>query len=184
MKFFFSIITSIFIIIGFSPLAFAAKGPVLNADRASTAYTASALQKCSENPKFMERASSATTQKDITRFKRYGKALCGDDGLPHLIIGPPLEPFGALLNRGHEGDLLIPGVLFIYIAGIIGWSGREYLIESKKAKDPSEYEIIIDLKLARKCLVKGAQWPLLANRQGKDGSLREKDKNITVNGPR
>ena len=184
MKSFFSIITSIFIIIGFSPLAFAAKGPVLNADRASTAYTASALQKCSENPKFIERASSATTQKDITRFKRYGKALCGDDGLPHLIIGPPLEPFGALLNRGHEGDLLIPGVLFIYIAGIIGWSGREYLIESKKAKDPSEFEIIIDLKLARKCLVKGAQWPLLANRQGRDGSLREKDKNITVNGPR
>ena len=184
MKFFFSIITSIFIIIGFSPLAFAAKGAVLNADRASTAYTASALQKCSENPKFIERASSATTQKDITRFKRYGKALCGDDGLPHLIIGPPLEPFGALLNRGHEGDLLIPGVLFIYIAGIIGWSGREYLIESKKAKDPSEFEIIIDLKLARKCLVKGAQWPLLANRQGRDGSLREKDKNITVNGPR
>ena len=104
--------------------------------------------------------------------------------MPHLIIGPPLEPFGALLNRGHEGDLLIPGVLFIYIAGIIGWSGREYLIESKKTKDPADLEIIIDLKLARKCLVKGAQWPLLANRQGRDGALRESDKNITVNGPR
>ena len=184
MRFFFSLIASVFLIIGFSPAAFAAKGPVLNADRASTEYTASALQKCSENPKFMERANSATAQKDITRFKRYGKALCGDDGLPHLIIGPPLEPFGALLNRGHEGDLLIPGVLFIYIAGIIGWSGREYLIESKKTKDPSDLEIIIDLKLARKCLVKGAQWPLLANRQGRNGDLREKDKNITVNGPR
>ena len=45
-------------------------------------------------------------------------------------------------------------------------------------------EIIIDLKLARRCLVKGAQWPLLANRQGRNGDLREKDKNITVNGPR
>jgi len=184
MKLFFSILTSFLLIIGITPAAYAAKGKVLNADRASTEYTASALQQCSENPKFIERASSATSKKDITRFKRYGKALCGDDGLPHLIIGPPLEPFGALLNRGHEGDLLIPGVLFIYIAGIIGWSGREYLIESKKTKDPADMEIIIDFDLAKKCLAKGAQWPLLANRQGRDGDLREKDKNITVNGPR
>ena len=184
MKFFFSIIVSVLLIIGLAPVANAAKGKILNADRASTEYTASALQKCSENAKFIERASSASSQKDIIRFERYGKAMCGDDGLPHLIIGPPLEPFGALLNRGHEGDLLIPGVLFIYIAGIIGWSGREYLIESKKTKNPSELEIIIDFDLAKKCLVKGAQWPLLANKQGKNGGVREKDKNITLNGPR
>ncbi len=164
MKFFFSIITSVFLFLGITPIALAANGPALNADRASTEYT--------------------TTQKDIARFERYGKASCGDDGLPHLIIGPPLEPWGALLNRGHEGDLLIPGVLFIYIAGIIGWSGREYLIESKKTKNPADLEIIIDLDLARKCLVKGAQWPLLANKQGRNGDLREKDNNITLNGPR
>ena len=184
MKFFFSIIISFFLFLGITPIALAAKGQVLNPDRASTEFTASALNNCSENTKFFERASSAKTQKDITRFERYGKAACGDDGLPHLIIGPPLEPFGALLNRGHEGDLLIPGVLFIYIAGIIGWSGREYLIESKKTKNPAELEIIIDLDLARKCLVKGDQWPLLANKQGRNGDLREKDNNITLNGPR
>ena len=184
MKLFFSIITSVFLIIGITPLAYAAKGPVLNNDRPSTEYIASALQQCSENPKFIERASAANSAKDIARFERYGKALCGDDGLPHLIIGPPIEPFGALLNRGHEGDLLIPGVLFIYIAGIIGWSGREYLIESKKTKNPADMEIIIDLKLARTCLIKGAQWPLLANKQGRNGDLRESDKNITLNGPR
>ena len=184
MKFFFSIITSVFLFLGITPIALAANGPVLNADRASTEYTASALTTCSENPKFIERASSASSQKDIARFERYGKAACGDDGLPHLIIGPPLEPWGALLNRGHEGDLLIPGVLFIYIAGIIGWSGREYLIESKKTKNPADLEIIIDLDLARKCLIKGAQWPLLANKQGRNGDLREKDNNITLNGPR
>ena len=184
MKFFFSIVITCFLFLGITPTAFAAKGQVLNPDRASTEFTASPLTKCSENPKFIERASSAKTQKDITRFERYGKAACGDDGLPHLIIGPPLEPFGALLNRGHEGDLLIPGVLFIYIAGIIGWSGREYLIESKKTKNPADLEIIIDLDLARKCLIKGAQWPLLANQQGKNGDLREKDNNITLNGPR
>ena len=184
MKFFFSIITSVFLIVGITPFAMAANGPTLNADRGSTEFTASALQTCSENPKFIERASLATTPKDIARFERYGKALCGDDGLPHLLIGPPIEPFGALLNRGHEGDLLIPGVLFIYIAGIIGWSGREYLIESKKTKNPAEMEIIIDFDLAKKCLVKGAQWPLIANQQGRNGDLREEDKNITLNGPR
>ena len=48
----------------------------------------------------------------------------------------------------------------------------------------AELEIIIDLDLARKCLVKGAQWPLLANKQGRNGDLREKDNNITLNGPR
>ena len=90
MKFFFSIITSGFLFLGITPTALAANGPALNADRASTDYTASALTTCSENPKFIERASTAKTQKDITRFERYGKAACGDDGLPHLIIGPPL----------------------------------------------------------------------------------------------
>ena len=72
-------------------------------------------------------------------------------------------------------------------AGIIiefNRSGREYLIESKKTKNPADLEIIIDLDLARKCLVKGAQWPLLANKQGRNGDLREKDNNITLNGPR
>ncbi len=184
MKFFFSIITSVFLFLGLTPIALAANGPALNADRASTEFTASALTKCSENAKFIERANSATTQKDIARFERYGKASCGDDGLPHLILGAPLEPWGALFNRGHEGDLLIPGTIFIYIAGIIGWSGREYLIESKKTKNPAENEIFIDFELAQQCLIKGAQWPLLANTQGRSGELRESDKNITLNGPR
>jgi len=184
MKFFFSIITSVFLFLGLTPIALAANGPALNADRASTEFTASALTKCSENPKFIERANSATTQKDIARFERYGKASCGDDGLPHLILGAPLEPWGALFNRGHEGDLLIPGTIFIYLAGIICWSGMEYLIESKKTKNPAENEIFIDFELAQQCLIKGAQWPLLANTQGRSGELRESDKNITLNGPR
>ena len=111
LKFFFSIITSVFLFLGITPIALAANGPALNADRASTEFTASALTKCSENPKFLERASTATTQKDIARFERYGQASCGDDGLPHLIIGPPLEPWGALLNRGHEEIYLFQGII-------------------------------------------------------------------------
>ena len=69
MKFFFSIITSVFLFLGITPIALAANGPALNADRASTEYTASALTKCSENPKFIERANSATTQKTSQDLK-------------------------------------------------------------------------------------------------------------------
>ena len=176
-------ILSLFILFGTAPTVNAA-GEALNADRASTEFTASALTSCSENARFQERASSATTAKDIARFERYSKASCGDDGLPHLIIGATIEPFGALANRHHEGDILIPAHIFIYIAGIIGWSGREYLRASKNLKNPAENEIFIDFALARQCLIKGAAWPLEANKQGRSGDLREKDENITLNGPR
>jgi len=57
-------------------------------------------------------------------------------------------------------------------------------LNQKKTKNPADLEIIIDLDLARKCLVIGAQWPLLVNKQGRNGDLREKDNNITLNGPR
>jgi len=183
MRRLFSIILSAFLLIGFAPLANAA-GEVLNKDRNSTDFTASALTTCSENARFKERASAASTPKDIARFERYGQASCGDDGLPHLIIAPTFEPFGALLNRHHEGEILIPAHIFIYIAGIIGWSGREYLRASKGTKNPAENEIIIDFALARKCLVKGAAWPVEANKQGRSGDLREADENISLNGPR
>ena len=180
----FAILITTLIFVGFAPIANAAKGAVLNQDRPPTDFTASALQPCSENAKFQERAGLATTEKDKARFQRYSKALCGDDGLPHLLIGPPIEPFGALINRGHEGDLLIPGVMFIYIAGIIGWSGREYLRFAKTQKNSAEYEIIIDTAVAWQCIKKGAAWPLQANRQGKNGDLREADDNVSLNGPR
>tara|TARA_B100000131_G_C17994613_1_gene563984 strand:- start:185 stop:736 length:552 start_codon:yes stop_codon:yes gene_type:complete len=183
MRRLFSILLSAFLLLGLAPIANAA-GEALNADRASTDFTASALNKCADNARFQERASAATTPKDIARFERYSKASCGDDGLPHLIIAATIDPYGALANRHHEGDVLIPAHIFIYIAGIIGWSGREYLRESKKTKNPAENEIFIDFALARQCLRKGAAWPLEANRQGRNGDLREKDENITLNGPR
>ncbi len=183
MRRLFSILLSAFLLLGLAPIANAA-GEALNPDRASTEFTASALTSCSENARFQERASAASTPKDVARFERYSKASCGDDGLPHLIIGATIEPFGALANRHHEGDILIPGHIFIYIAGIIGWSGREYLRASKKLKNPAENEIFIDFELARACLIKGAAWPIEANKQGRSGDLREKDENITLNGPR
>ena len=54
--------------------------------------------------------------------------------------------------------------MFIYIAGIIGWSGREYVRAVRGKKNAAEYEIIIDTDLAWQCLKRGAAWPLQANR--------------------
>ncbi|KGG16491.1 MULTISPECIES: photosystem I reaction center subunit III [unclassified Prochlorococcus] len=183
MRRLFSILLSAFLVLGLAPLANAA-GEAVNRDRPSTDFIASGLTPCSDNARFQERAAGASTPKDIARFERYSKASCGDDGLPHLVITPTIEPFGALASRHHEGDVLIPGHIFIYIAGIIGWSGREYLRASKQNKNPSENEIFIDFALARKCLIKGAAWPFEANKQGRNGDLREKDENISLNGPR
>jgi photosystem I subunit 3 len=183
MRRLFAILLSAFLFLGLAPLVNAA-GEDLNADRDSTSFSASALTTCSENSRFNERASQASSPKDIARFERYSKASCGDDGLPHLIIAPTIEPFGALANRHHEGDVLIPAHIFIYIAGIIGWSGREYLNAIKGKKNAAENEIYIDFALARACLIKGAAWPLEADKQGKSGALRESDDKITLNGPR
>ncbi len=177
MRRFFAILLSAFLVIGFAPVANA--GPDLNPDRESTSFTASALTTCSENARFQERASAASTPQDVARFERYGKASCGDDGLPHLIIAPTLEPFGALANRGHEGDVLIPAHIFIFVAGIIGWAGREYLRAARASSDPVDKELFFDPDLLRDALVKGARWPELADKESRGGDLRESNKNIT-----
>ncbi len=178
MRRIFAILLSAFLFIGLAPAVHA--GAEFNSDRADTSFEASGLVPCSENSRFQERASQASTPKDVARFDRYSKASCGDDGLPHLLITPTIEPFGALAMRGHEGDVLIPAHIFIYIAGIIGWSGREYLKSIRGTKGAADKEIFIDFSLAQQCLIKGAAWPLHANREGRSGELREKDENITI----
>ncbi len=180
MRRLFAILLSAFLVLGLAPIANAAGGAEFNADRGDTSFTASALAPCSENSRFNERASAASTPQDIARFERYSHASCGDDGLPHLIIGPTLEPFGALFMRGHEGEVLIPAHIFIYVAGIIGWSGRHYLIESRKTKNPAENEINLDFDLVRAAVIKGAAWPLEAHKEGVSGNLREPERNQDI----
>ena len=181
MRRLFAILISAFLIFGFAPIA-KAEGAALNADRESTAFTASALTTCADNAKFQERASAAVTAKDKARFERYSTASCGDEGLPHLIIGPTLEPFGAGIMRGHEGDVLIPAHIFVYICGIIGWSGREYLKLSKASKKAAENEIFLDPDLVREALWKGAEWPRWAHAEGTSGQLREPERNSEIAG--
>merc|ERR1711907_148724 len=83
-------------------------------------------------------ALKATIARTNKRFDTYGKSglLCGSDGLPHLIAEP-----GFALRYGHAGDVFIPTFCFLYFAAAIGFSGRQYLIQTKSA----DKEIIIDV---------------------------------------
>nr|YP_009313634.1 Photosystem I reaction center subunit III (plastocyanin-binding) [Helminthocladia australis]SCW21888.1 Photosystem I reaction center subunit III (plastocyanin-binding) [Helminthocladia australis] len=118
-------------------------------------------------------ALEAQINKTKNRFERYGKAglLCGSDGLPHLISD-------GRWNRA--GDFVFPGLLFIYIAGWIGWVGRGYLQAVSKTSKPTEKEIIIDVPLALKFSASGFTWPLAAWQEFTSGNLIEAEENITV----
>ena len=78
------------------------------------------------------------------------------------------------------GEFLIPSILFLYIAGWIGWAGRSYLIAVRGEKSPEEKEIIIDVPLAVKCSLGAATWPLLSFKDIVSGAMFAKENEITV----
>ena len=118
-------------------------------------------------------ALNATIEKTHKRFDFYGKQglLCGNDGLPHLIVDG---------RWSHAGEFVYPGIVFLYIAGWIGWVGREYLIKIKSGEKPTQKEIIIDVPLATSLLGRGFTWPVAAWSALKNGSLIESEDKITV----
>ena len=118
-------------------------------------------------------ALKATIEKTKRRFDNYGRVglLCGSDGLPHLIVDG---------DQAHWGEFITPGLLFLYIAGWIGWVGRSYLISVRSEKKPGRKEIIIDVPLAFRLIWRGFIWPLAAINEFRAGTLVEKDANITV----
>jgi photosystem I subunit 3 len=136
----------------------------------------SGLVPCKDSKAFQQRAKSAKNTTDDpnsgrNRFERYSEALCGPEGLPHLIVD-------GRLNRA--GDFLIPSVLFLYIAGWIGWVGRAYLQSVKKDSNPEEKEIIIDVPRAISFMLTGFSWPLLALKELTTGELTAKEEEIPV----
>jgi len=138
--------------------------PIASADYAN-------LTPCGENAAFIQRAKSATTPQAKARFEQYSQLLCGEEGLPHLIVDG---------NLAHAGEFLIPSVLFLYIAGYIGWAGRSYLQAIKKEGKAEEKEIIIDVPLAIKCSLGAAAWPVAAVGEITSGAMFAKDNEITV----
>jgi photosystem I subunit 3 len=86
------------------------------------------LVPCKDSPEFQDLAKNArSTNGDPAsakaRFDRYSQAMCGPEGFPHLIVDG---------NLSKAGDFLIPSILFLYMAGWIGWVGRSYLQVTKK----------------------------------------------------
>ena len=108
------------------------------------------------------------------RFNRYSNSelLCGKDGLPHLITDGRWD---------HAVEFIIPGIMFLYITGWIGWVGRSYLnTVSNKFTNPTEKEIIIDVPLALKVMSSGFIWPISAWQEFMSGNFLVSDSEITV----
>ncbi|MGF1496204.1 MAG: Photosystem I reaction center subunit III [Elainellaceae cyanobacterium] len=131
------------------------------------------LTPCDESPAFQARAAAASTPQAKRRFELYADSnvLCGPEGLPHLVVDGRLS---------HAGEFIIPSILFLYIAGWIGWVGRAYLIKVRDEKNPEEKEIIIDVPLALRVMAGGFAWPVSAVKEFLSGELVEAEENIPV----
>lgn len=131
------------------------------------------LTPCGESTAFQQRADSARTPQAARRFEFYANSnlLCGPEGLPHLVVDGRLN---------HAGEFLIPSILFLYIAGWIGWVGRAYLISVREEKDTEMHEIIIDVPRALKIMLTGFAWPLGALKEFTTGELVAKEEEIPV----
>nr|YP_011005051.1 Photosystem I subunit III [Analipus japonicus]WAM61914.1 Photosystem I subunit III [Analipus japonicus] len=156
----------------------------------------SGLTKCSESSPFNNRLESSVRklqsriqkyeagsppalaleqQIDRTkqRFTRYSNSelLCGKDGLPHLITDGRWD---------HAVEFIIPGIMFLYITGWIGWVGRSYINKVSNTSNPTEKEIIIDVPLALKIMASGFIWPISAWQEFTSGDFLAPDSEITV----
>ncbi len=138
---------------------------------AASAENAS-LVPCSESPAFQERMKSSPDSYYFNKpFEAYAQhELCGEDGLPHLVLD----------RLDRAGDVLLPIGIFLYVAGLIGWTGRSYLRATKKGPSPEQKEIFIDLPLALQSVLKGLTWPALAVQELLSGELTAKEGDIPV----
>lgn len=169
------------------PAAFAISSILFSAPALPASADISGLTPCKESKQFAKRekqqvkkleaamskyepdsapalALKATIEKTKHRFEEYGKQglLCGSDGLPHLIVNG---------DQRHWGEFITPGLLFLYIAGWIGWAGRSYLIAIRDEKKPTQKEIIIDVPLANRLIWRAFNWPVSAYREYVNGEL-------------
>ena len=71
-------------------------------------------------------------------------------------------------------------MMFLYITGWIGWTGRSYLQATKASKKPTEKEIIIDVPLASQFMLSGFIWPFAAWQEFSSGKLLAPADEITV----
>ena len=155
-RLFFALLLASFVWINFVPVAFAEN---------------TTLVTCKESPAFVERMQNAPDSYYTTKpFQAYSRLLCGEDGLPHLVLDR--------LNLAF--DVIAPITMFLYIAGWIGWSGRSYLVVIRKQGAGEEKELFIDIGLFVGCMVKALIWPMLAVKEFLSGELVAKDDEIPI----
>jgi len=107
------------------------------------------------------------------RFERYGNSslLCGKEGLPRIIASG---------QWNHVNEFVIPGILFLYITGWIGWVGRKYIQYASKTENSFENEIILNVPVALTLSTSGFLWPIEAWTEFKNGELIASEDEITV----
>ena len=108
-----------------------------------------------------------------SRFERYGESslLCGKEGLPRIIASGQWD---------HANEFVIPGILFLYITGWIGWVGRKYVRYASTTENPFENEIIINVPVAISIMNSGFLWPVEAWKEYTSGDLLAGQDDITV----
>jgi photosystem I subunit 3 len=123
----------------------------------------------SKEAKFLQDEIKATKN----RFERYGNSslLCGKEGLPRII---------ATGQWDHAGEFVIPGVLFLYITGWIGWAGRKYVNYAQTTSNPFENEIIINVPIALSIMNSGFLWPIESWKEFTNGDLLANEDDVTV----
>mmetsp|Transcript_17163 Transcript_17163/g.47314 ORF Transcript_17163/g.47314 Transcript_17163/m.47314 type:complete len:265 (-) Transcript_17163:105-899(-) len=150
------------------------------------------LQPCKDNKKYHKKFKDAiykltTRQKkyttggviakrfdlEIAQTKRveeaYGNRLCGKaDGTPRTIAS----------GENVRGSIVIPGLMFLYTAGWIGWAGRSYLNRTKSA----EKEMFIEIPLALTCMASGFAWPVNAWQEIVNGQMTVPDSELYQSG--
>jgi len=142
----------------------------------ASAESVAGLTKCADTPAFQQKSKSYLNTTDdpqsgAKRAAMYSEALCGPEGNPHLIVDGRFS---------HFGDFGIPSILFLYIAGWIGWAGRSYLIAIRGEKNPEMSEIVINVPLAISKMLAAGTWPLLAFAEFSTGKLVAKDSEIPI----
>jgi len=154
------------------------------------------LTPCKDSPAFTKRLNSAVKklenrlklytpdskeakalEKEIratkARFDRYGNEnlLCGKEGLPRIIASGQWD---------RANEFVIPGILFLYITGWIGWVGRKYIRYASTTENAFENEIIINVPVAIGIMNSGFLWPIEAWKEFTTGDLLANDDDVTV----
>jgi photosystem I subunit 3 len=119
--------------------------------------------------KFLINEISATK----ARFERYGNStlLCGKEGLPRIIASGQWD---------HANEFVVPGILFLYITGWIGWVGRKYVRYASTTENPFENEIIINVPVALSIINSGFLWPIESWKEFTSGDLLAEDEDVTL----